>query len=141
MKKATRPKAVLTAIVLALAASSLTAGERLHPGQWEFTTTHGGKDDATTFKHCISAAEAGSVNGDTRSARAYAEKTAGTRCKVTAYKVEGSSVSYAILCGDTSIRSTSTFHGDTSEGELFTKRGGGVELVSHVKARRLGDCP
>lgn len=141
MKQAARSTILAMAMALALAASPLSAAERLRAGQWEFTTTHDGSGDATTFKHCITADEAGSVNGDTRSARAYAEKKAGTRCKVTDYKVEGSSVSYAILCGDVSIRSTSTYHGDTSEGDLFTKRGGGPEVVSHVKAKRLGDCP
>jgi hypothetical protein len=41
-----------TAIALALAASPLSAAERLRAGQWEFTITHAGKADATTFKHC-----------------------------------------------------------------------------------------
>jgi hypothetical protein len=130
-----------TAIALALAASPLSAAERLRAGQWEFTITHAGKGEATSFKHCITAAEAGSVNGDTKSARAYAEKAARAECKVTDYKVEGNTVSYAILCGAVSIRSTTTYNGDTSEGDLFSKRDGSPETVSHVKAKRLGDCP
>jgi hypothetical protein len=130
-----------TAIALALAASPLSAADRMRAGQWEFTTTQAGKGDATTFKHCITAAEAGSVNGDTKSARAYAERAARGECKVTEYKVEGNTVSYAILCGAVSIRSTTTYHGDTSEGDLFSKRDGSPQTVSHVRAKRLGYCP
>ena len=52
-----------TAIALALAASPLSAADRLQPGQWEFTTTHPGKNDPTTFKHCVTATEAASANG------------------------------------------------------------------------------
>lgn len=141
MKKA--PSMILaTAVAVAMAASALPAAERLRPGQWEFTTTHDArKDEPTTFKHCVSEEEAGSANGDTQSARAHAEKAAGARCKVVDYKVGGDVVSYSIQCGDVSIRSTTTFHGDTSEGEMITKRPGSPEDVSHIKAKRLGDCP
>jgi uncharacterized protein DUF3617 len=130
-----------TAIALALAASPLTAAERFHAGQWEMTATHAGENNATPFTKCITAAEAVSVNGDAKSARAFAEKAAGAECKITDYKIEGNTVSYAIHCGAVSMRSTTTFHGDTYESDLFSKRDGRPEIVTHVKAKRLGDCP
>jgi Protein of unknown function (DUF3617) len=144
MKQTARSLVLVTGIAVALSASSLSAAERLRPGQWEFTMTRVG-EAANTFKHCINAVEAGSVNGDTASSRAYAEKAAaaaGTGCKITDYRVAGDSVSYAMKCGTTSIRSTASYHGDTYEGDMFTKRDGGAEVAAHVKAKRLGnDCP
>jgi len=59
----------------------------------------------------------------------------------TDYKVDGNAVSYAMVCGPRTIRSTATYHGDTFEGDLKTKAEGAGEAVSHVKARRLSACP
>lgn len=142
MKKTMPSTILVAAVALAMAASSLPAAERYRPGQWEYTTTHDArKNEPRTFKHCVSEEDAGSANGDTKSARAHAEKAAGAGCKVIDYKVAGDTVSYSIQCAEVSIRSTMTFHGDTSEGEMITKHAGSPEDVSHIKARRLGDCP
>lgn len=140
MKTPTRAALLAAAFSLTLASAPAFGAERLHAGEWEFTINQG-KADARTFKLCVSADEANSVNGDTKSARAYAEKKAAGKCKVTDYKVGGDTVSYAIVCGTTSIRSTATYHGDTSEGDMVSTRDGGPEVASHVKARRLGNCP
>jgi len=143
MKRTARSLVLVAGIAVSLAASPLSAAERARPGQWEFTITRTG-EAPNIFKHCISAVEAGSVNGDTTSSRAAAEKAAakaGNGCKITDYKAAGDTVSYAMQCGATAIRSTATYHGDTSEGEMFSKRGGAAEVASHVKAKRLGDCP
>jgi len=140
MKNLSRRTALAAAFSLTLASTSLLAAERLRAGEWEFTTSHA-KGESNTFKHCVTADEATSVNGDTTSARAYAERKAAGRCKVTEYKVGGDTVTYTIVCGTTTIRSTATYHGDTSESDLFTTRDGGPEVVSHVKARRTGNCP
>ena len=137
--KTIRSTLFLTAIGLTLAVAPLSATDRMQSGQWEFTTTTRG--EANTFKHCVTPAEAGSVNGDTRSARAYAEKQTAGHCTIKDYKVEGNAVSYAMVCGARTIRSTATYHGDTFEGDLVTKAEGAAETVSHVKARRLGACP
>ncbi len=138
MKKTTSSRVLATAIALALSAP-LAAADRLHAGEWEFTTSHA-DGEPNVFKHCITADEATSVNGDSKSARAYAEKKS-SNCKIMDYRVAGDSVSFAMTCGTTSIRSTATYHGDTSEGELVSKNGSGPEVVSRVKARRIGDCP
>jgi hypothetical protein len=130
----------LAAGALALASAPLSAAERLRPGQWEFTIVRPGSEP-NVFKHCVTADEATSINGDTKTARAYSEKKAAGRCTITAYDVHGDSVSYAMKCGEVAIRATSVYHGDTSEGEQTSKKGSEPEVVSHVKARRLGDCP
>jgi len=140
MSKITSSILFIAAGALALASAPLSAGERLRPGQWEFTTVRSGSEP-NVLKHCITADEATTVNGDTKTARAYAEKKAAGRCTITAYDVHGDSVSYAMKCGDVAIRTTAVYHGDTSEGEQRSKKGSEPEVVSHVKARRLGDCP
>ena len=140
MPKATPALVLLAAGALALASAPLSAAERLRPGQWEFTIVRPGAEP-NVFKHCVTADEATSINGDTKTARAYSEKKAAGRCTITAYDVHGDSVSYAMKCGDVAIRATSVYHGDTSEGEQTSKKGSEPEVVSHVKARRLGDCP
>ena len=131
--------ALLAAIGLTLAVAPLSAADRLQIGQWEFTSTT--KGEAHTFKRCVTPDEAGSVNGDTRSARAYAEKQTAGHCTISAYKVGGNAVSYAMVCGPRTIRCTATYHGDTFESDLKTKAEGAAEVVTHVKAHRLGDCP
>ena len=140
MSKTASSIVLLASGALALVSAPLFAGERIRPGQWEFTIVRTGSEP-NVFKHCVTADEATSVNADTKTARAYAEKKAAGRCTITAYDVHGESVSYAMKCGDVAIRTTSVYHGDTSEGEQASKKGSEPEVVSHVKARRLGDCP
>ena len=45
-----------------------------------------------------------------------------------------------MTCGDRTILSTATYHGDSYEGVMKTKAGS-VETTTDVKARRLGACP
>jgi len=75
MSKTTPTVLLIVTGALALASAPLSAGERIRPGQWEFTITHPGSEP-NVFKHCVTADEATSVNGDTKTARAYAEKKA-----------------------------------------------------------------
>ncbi len=140
MPKTTRTVVLIAAGALALASAPLPAAERVRPGQWEFTIIHP-VGEPNVFKHCITADEAASVNGDTKTARAYAEKKAAGRCTITSYDVHGNTVSYALKCGEVAIRTRSVYNGDTSEGDQTSKNGSAPEVVSHVKARRLGDCP
>jgi hypothetical protein len=134
-----RARVLVLALSVLSVVAPLAAADRLRIGEWEFTTTTNGQ--TRTFQHCVTADDAGSVNGDAKSARAHAEKQATKGCAITDYKVDGNSVSYAMTCGARTIRSTATYHGDTSEGELISKNGSEPEVVSHVKAKRLGDCP
>ncbi len=128
------------ALTLVLPAVPLFAADRLHAGQWEFTTTRTG-EAPNTFKHCVQGDDALMANGDTRAARAIAEKKAAGRCTISEYSVTGNVVTYAMKCGKVSLRSKATYAGDSSEGELVSKNGTDPEIVSHIKARRIGDCP
>lgn len=135
-----RATVFVAAALLALPPALIAAPQRLHAGEWEFTTSHAdGEPDSTKF--CISAEEAASVNGDAKTARAYAEKKAQKGCTVTGYTVSGDLVTYSVSCGKSTVRARITYHGDTSEGDTFIQREGQPEIVMHVKAKRLGDCP
>jgi|SRR5450759_1829284 Protein of unknown function (DUF3617) len=131
--------ALLAVIGLTLTVAPLSAADRMKTGQWEFTSTTP-KGETHTFKHCVTPDETGGVNGDTRSARAHVAKRA-VGCTITYYKVDGNTVSYTMICGPKTTRSTTTYHGDTFEADMTTKVEGEAEIVTHVKARRLGPCP
>jgi hypothetical protein len=128
----------LLALTLTVA-SPLLAAERMKSGEWEFTSTVSGRG-TRTIKHCVTPAEASSVNGDAKAGRAAAEKTAAKNCTVQEYKIVGDTVSYALSCAATTIASTATYHGTSFEGVVTSKRDG-KEDTTHVKARFLGACP
>jgi hypothetical protein len=114
----------------------LRAADRMQPGKWEFTMTTNGATHSSTM--CITAEKAASANGDTKSARAAAEKD-GKGCDIKSYEVSGATVTYTIECHGTRIESTATYHGDRSEGVLKSTREGKTATTT-VKARRLGAC-
>lgn len=130
---------LVTVIALATAAATLSAAERMRTGQWEVTSTSNGS--TRTLKNCLGAAEAGAANGDAKTGRAYMEKMVPAQCKFTDYKVEGNLVSSVMTCGTTTVRSTTTYHGDRYESDSTTKIGSAAEVVSHVSAKRIGECP
>jgi hypothetical protein len=133
-------KALLFVFALTLAAAPcLRAAERMVSGNWTFEMETTGQDPRT-FTRCITAEEAQSVNGDAAAARAYAEKSAGTPCDVKDFKIDGSTVSYVLVCGETTVSSKATYHGDSFEGVLTTKSGAN-EATTHLKAHRAGACP
>jgi hypothetical protein len=139
MRKTILSAALLAASGLMLIVAPLPAADRMQTGQWEFTHTASG--DTHTFKHCVTPDEVAIVNADAQSARALATKRAAGHCKMTDYKVDGNVVSYEMVCGTTTTRSTATYHGDSFEADLKTKAEGAPEVASHVKAKRLGVCP
>ena len=99
-----------------------------------------GNGESRTINQCITADKANEMNGDTRTARAFAEKNAKGRCTITSYDIQGDAVKYSLVCGDRTIDSSTTFHGDTSEGTLKTTTADGKVDAKTVKARRLGPC-
>ncbi len=139
MRKTTGSTIVLISLALSTVSSPLSAADRLRVGQWEVTSTGGGR--TKTFKNCVSAAEAAATNGDAKGSRAYMEKLVPAQCAFTEYKVDGNSVSSVMTCGSTTVRSLTTYHGDAYESDSKTKTGAAAEVASHIKARRLGDCP
>jgi Protein of unknown function (DUF3617) len=128
----------MCALVLA-GALSVRAAERMAAGQWAFTLT--GNGESRTMTQCMTPDQANEMNGDTKTARGYAEKRTKGRCTIKSYDIQGNTVKYALVCGDRTIESSTTFTGDTSEGTLTTTTADGKVDAKTVKARRLGACP
>ncbi len=124
--------------LLFLIAAPLRAAERMAAGQWQFTMTTDGSSRGVT--HCVTPAEAGGVNGDSNAGRAYAEKAASGHCAVKSYAAAGETVTYSLSCGDRTIESRSTYHGDHFDGTLTTTTAGKAVRTA-VKGQRLGPCP
>jgi hypothetical protein len=116
----------------------LRAADRMAAGQWEFTMT--GNGESRTFKQCMTPDQANEMNGDSKTARGFAEQRNKGRCTIKSYDVLGNTVKYSLVCGDRTIVSSTTFTGDTSEGTLTTTSNGQIDAKT-VKARRLGACP
>jgi len=95
--------------------------------------------DTHTVSRCITAEKASEFNGDTKSGREFAEKAAKGRCTINSYEIAGDTVSYSISCSGRQMDSTTTFHGDYSEGSLVTTTDG-KSVRTRVKAKRLGAC-
>jgi len=123
--------------VFLLAMQPVSAADRIASGKWESAITTDG--DTKTITHCISAAEAASLNGDSKSGRAFAEKKADGRCAISAYDINGATVSYTLVCGARTIKDKTTFHGETAEGTK-TVTGQGETTTSTLKSRRIGPC-
>jgi len=132
---------LLTTCGLFLAATPpLRAADRMQPGKWEFTMT--GDGAPRTFSQCMTQDQANEANGDTKTARAYAEKRAKGPCKVKSYDIQGDTVKFSLACGDRTIDSTATYHGgNSSEGVLKTTTADGKVNTRTVKAHRVGACP
>src|ERR1700730_6020048 len=132
---------LLTSVcVLVLAATPrLRTADRMAAGQWEFTMTSNG--ESRTMEQCMTPEKVNDMNGDTKTAPACAEKKAKGRCTIKSYDIQGDTVKYALVCGDRTIDSSTTFHGETSEGTPTTTTAEGKVDAKIVKARRLGACP
>lgn len=120
-----------------IAATSLHATDRVQTGNWEFKNTTNGQ--TTTSTHCVTKEEAAASNGDTKSARASAEKSVNGKCVFHRYDVTGDTVTFKMDCGGTIIESTGTYHGDTMTGVLKSTRQG-KEATTAVTGHRLGAC-
>ena len=121
----------------ALISPSAEAAERLVAGKWETAMT---TDSVTkTFTTCISAEEAATTNGDSKTARAIMEKKTGGGCTINSYEIKSDTVSYSLTCGTRTISDATVFHGETYEGtQIFTNEGKSV--TTRLKARRIGAC-
>ncbi len=130
--------AMLSCLSLALmAAASARGADRMQTGKWEFAMTTNGQTQTTN--QCVTKEQAAAVNGDTKTARAHAEKNAKGACDFKAYDVTGNTVTYKIDCRGATIESKATYHGDTFEGVLKSTREG-KQVMTTVKAHRLGEC-
>lgn len=118
------------------------AAELVNPGQYEWTMKTNA-DAPRVISMCVTPEVAAMTNGDSRSGRAAAEKANKGRCSIQEYEVAENRVSYRITCGEKVMVSSTTYHGDTSEGDLTTTTTtAGAAHVDrmHVTAKRLGPC-
>ncbi len=133
--------ALCVSFLSALATPAAGAAQRIVSGKWESAMT---TDGATrTVSYCISAEEAASINGDSRSGREFAEKKAqkaGSTCAIKSYEIKGDTGSYSLACGSRTITDTTTYHGETSEG-VKTVSNEGKTVTTRLKSRRIGMCP
>ena len=113
------------------------AAERIAGGKWESAMTTDGQ--TRTVSYCISAAEAASINGDSKTGRAFAEKKSAGSCAISSYEIKGDTVSYSLTCGARTITDTTAFHGDTSEG-VKTVTNEGKTTTTRLKSHRIGTC-
>lgn len=124
---------------LALAAPA-HAADRVESGKWESAITADGALRTTTY--CITPEEAASLNGDSRTARDFAEKKArkaGAPCSFRSYEVKGDTITYTMLCESRTITDRTVYHGQTSDGvKTITKDGQTHEMF--IKSRRVGAC-
>lgn len=121
----------------ALISPSAEAAERLVAGKWESAMTTDSVTKTLTF--CISAEEAATTNGDSKTARAIMEKKSGGLCTINSYEIKGDTVSYSLTCGTRTISDTTVFHGETSEGTKTTTNEG-KSVTTRLKSRRIGAC-
>ena len=68
----------------------MLAAERMAAGQWEFTLT--GNGESRIMKQCMTPDQANEMNGDTKTARAFAEKRTNGRCTIKSYDIQGNTV-------------------------------------------------
>jgi hypothetical protein len=138
MKLLARAWFALPLLVMAAAAG---AAERLESGKWESAITTDG--DTRTITYCVAPDEAASINGNSKTARDFAEskaKKAGAPCTFKSYEVKGDTVSYAMTCGTRTISDKTASHGQSSEGtKTIVKDGTTVTML--LKSKRIGACP
>jgi len=125
---------------LLVASGPLLAGVRAVSGQWEHTMTTDGQAQSRKVSTCMTAEEAAGINGDAKTGRAYFEKKQHGPCKIKTFDVQGDTLLYVLSCGDRTIETKVTFHGETSEGVTTTKDKEGTHTM-RLKSRRLGACP
>ncbi|MCU1349311.1 MAG: hypothetical protein JWO56_2341 [Acidobacteria bacterium] len=122
--------------VTLFALTPLHAADRMQPGKWQFSMTSGGQTRSSSM--CITPERAASANGDTKSARAAAQRQS-PNCVIKAYNVSGDTVSYAMECGGTLLECNMTYHGDDYVGTLKATDQGQTHTTA-LKGHRLGSC-
>jgi hypothetical protein len=123
---------------LGLFALACSAQERFRPGNWEIVTTGDNPHTSTT---CFTAAMIQGVNGTPAEVRADTDKTAARRkFTVENYKFDGTTLSYTAVGAQQTFVNTASYHGDTFESLIITKKDG-KEFTTRQKGRRIGACP
>ncbi len=128
-------------IALTLAMTGWLQGQvRMHAGLWENTVTSSGR--TVTHNVCITPAQEASSAGTADSMREAIEKSLAKNgaCKLKEFTVTGTTRTELMVCGKTTIKNATTFHGDSFE-TTSTSTTAEVVKSTLMKGRRLGDCP
>jgi hypothetical protein len=119
-------------------APSLKAQERMRPGNWEVVIMGDNPHTSTT---CFTSAMMKGINGTAAEVRADTDKIAVQRkYKVENYKFDGTTMSFTAVGAEVTFINTASYHGDTYESTIVTKKDG-KETTMRQKGRRVGSCP
>lgn len=128
-------------IALPVAIAGWLQGQvRMRAGLWENTVTSNGR--TVTRNACITPDQEENSKGTVASMRAAIEKSlakTGT-CKLKEFNVMGTTRTEIMECGKTTIKNSTTFHGDSFE-TTSTSTTADVVKSTLMKGRRTGDCP
>ncbi len=121
-------------------ATAVHAQERMRTGMWENTVT--GHGQTATRSHCYKPADAAASNGSPAAIRAEVEKALAKSgaCTLKDFKLEGSTMTQTMVCGNSTLVNETKFHGGDSFETTITRTADGVTTVSQIKGRRTGDC-
>lgn len=119
--------------------TTLHAQERVRSGMWENTMTAFGKTG--TRSECIKPADAAKSNGSSGMLRAELEKaTSQSGCTLTNFKLDGNTLTYTMVCAESTVLVETKFHGGDSVESTMTFTVGGVTNVKQTKGRWTGAC-
>ncbi len=113
-------------------------GVNMQEGQWEITTTFemtgvpGGTMKPQTFTTCLSQKDYVPKGGEQ------------TDCSLQDSKVDGDTVTWSLVCKDSTAKGKVTYAGSTFDGVMeTTMKEGGKDMTATMtmKGRHLGPCP
>lgn len=139
--------APIALLAATLAAPAHAASPNMREGMWEITTKmemtgqKGAQMPQQTVRHCLTRKDVEDPRRTTPAAEA------GSRCKMTDYKLQGNTANWKMVCeGEGSMTGTGTvtYGGDSYSGSqvMVMKRQGHVmNMKMEYSGRRTGDCP
>jgi len=133
-------KRLFIALVIVLTAVSISfagSGPDMQEGLWEITSKmkmRGMDMPSHTHTQCI-----------TKKDLVPQSSQPGQECKISNYKIEGNTVTWSIQCstqgGEMTGTGRITYSGDSFEGTMkMTMGGSGMEMITYMSGRRIGDC-
>ena len=114
------------------------AADRLESGKWESVVAAEGQ--TRTLTYCITQEEAASINGDSTTGMAFAQKKAqkaAEPCLIKSYEIKGEVVSYTMTCGNRTIVDRTAYRGETSEGVKTISKDGQTQTMQ-IHSQRIG---
>ena len=139
MKRLNAVTLLCLVIPILVASPAALSAERMKSGKWEMTPTGGGPSHSST--QCITPQYVADMNGTPAELRAFVEKTSvAAKCTVQNFKMQGDTVSYALVCAGTTMDTTTVYHGDSYEVVMTSTAAGRAPKTSRVTAKRVGAC-